>query len=40
MAKKRIVIAVGHKDLGTNLPEQKDAVEKSAKVIADLVQDG
>ena len=23
MAKKRIVIAVGHKDLGTNLPEQK-----------------
>ena len=25
MAKKRIVIAIGHKDLGTNLPEQKAA---------------
>ena len=40
MAKKRIVIAVGHKDLGTNLPEQKAAVAKTAKVIADFIQDG
>ncbi len=40
MAKKRIVIAVGHKDLGTNLPEQKAAVAKTAKVIAAFIQDG
>ena len=40
MAKKRIVIAVGHKDLGTNLPEQKAAVAKTAIVIADFIQDG
>ncbi len=40
MAKKRIVIAIGHKDLGTNLPEQKAAVAKTAKVIADFIQDG
>ena len=40
MAKQRIVIAVGHKDLGTNLPEQKAAVAKTAKVIADFIQDG
>lgn len=40
MAKKRIVVAIGHKDLGTNLPEQKAAVAKTAKVIADFIQDG
>lgn len=40
MAKKRLVIAIGHKDLGTNLPEQKAAVEKTAKVIADFIQEG
>ncbi|MCD7909029.1 MAG: carbamate kinase [Clostridium sp.] len=40
MAKKRIVMAIGHKDLGTNLPEQKAAVAKTAKVIADFIQDG
>ena len=39
MAKKRIVIAIGHKDLGTNLPEQKAAVAKTAKVIADFIQE-
>ena len=27
MAKKRIVMAIGHKDMGTNLPEQKEAVK-------------
>jgi len=36
MAKKRIVMAIGHKDMGTNLPEQK----RTAKVIADFIQDG
>ncbi len=40
MAKKRIVIAIGHKDLGTNLPEQKEAVAKTATVIADFIQNG
>lgn len=39
MAKKRIVIALGHKALGTNLPEQKKAVAETAKVIADFVQE-
>lgn len=40
MAKKRIVMAIGHKDMGTNLPEQKKAVKRTAKVIADFIQDG
>ena len=40
MAKKRIVLVLGHHALGTNLPEQKEAVTKTAKVIADFIQDG
>ena len=40
MAKKRMVIALGHRALGTNLPEQKAAVGKTAKVIADFIQAG
>lgn len=40
MAKKRIVMALGHNALGTNLPEQKRAVAKTAKVIADFIQEG
>ncbi len=40
MAKKRIVMAIGHKDLGTNLPEQKAAAARTAKVIADFIQQG
>ena len=40
MAKKRIVMALGHNALGTNLPEQKAAVAKTARVIADFIQDG
>lgn len=40
MAKKRIVMALGHNALGTNLPEQKAAVAKTAKVIADFIQEG
>lgn len=39
MAKKRIVMAIGHKDMGTNLPEQKEAVQRTAKVIADFIQE-
>lgn len=40
MAKKRLVLALGHDALGTNLPEQKAAVAKTAKTIADFIQDG
>lgn len=40
MAKKRIVIALGHDALGTSLPEQKAAVVGTAKVIADFIQNG
>ena len=40
MAKKRIVMAIGHKDMGTNHTEQKEAVKRTAKVIADFIQDG
>ena len=40
MAKKRLVLALGHDALGTNLPEQKEAVQRTAKVIADFIQEG
>ncbi len=40
MAKKRLVIALGHRALGTNMPEQKAAVATTAKAIADFIQDG
>ncbi|MDO4269046.1 MAG: carbamate kinase [Eubacteriales bacterium] len=40
MAKKRIVMALGHNALGTNLPEQKAAIESTARVIADFIQKG
>ena len=40
MAKKRIVVAIGHKDMGTNLPEQKEAVARTAQIISDFIQDG
>lgn len=38
--KKRAVIALGHRALGTTLPEQKAAVKKTAKSIADLIEEG
>ena len=38
--KKRIVIALGHRALGTTLPEQKKAVKTSAAVLADMVEEG
>lgn len=40
MAKKKVVVALGHKALGTTLPEQKVAVKTAAKAIADLVEEG
>ena len=38
--KKRVVVALGHRALGTTLPEQQEAVKKTSKVIADLIEDG
>lgn len=38
--KKRAVIALGHRALGTTLPEQKIAVTKTAQCIADLIEEG
>ncbi len=38
MRKKRIVIALGHEALGTTLPEQKEAARRTAKAIADFIQ--
>ena len=40
MSKKRMVIALGHKDLGFTLPELKAATEKTAVMIADFVENG
>lgn len=40
MEKKKVVVALGHRALGTTLPEQKIATKKSAKVIADLIESG
>ena len=38
--KKRVVVALGHRALGTTLPEQKEAVKRSSHVIADLIEEG
>ena len=38
--KKRVVVALGHRALGVNLPEQKAAVKQSAVCIADLIEEG
>ena len=38
--KKRVVVALGHRALGTTLPEQKEAVKHTAKAIAGLVEEG
>lgn len=40
MSKKRMVIALGHKDLGFTLPEQKAAVVRTAAMIGDFIEDG
>ena len=39
MRKKRIVIALGHEALGTTLPDQKTAAKKTAKAVADLIEE-
>lgn len=38
--KKRVVVALGHRALGTTLPEQKIAVKNTAKSIVDLIEEG
>ena len=38
--KKRVVVALGHRALGTTLPEQKEAVKNTSKIIADLIEKG
>ena len=38
--KKRVVLALGHRALGTTLPEQKAAIAHTSKCIADLIEEG
>ena len=40
MEKKRVVLALGHRALGTTLPQQQEGVRASAKIIADLAEEG
>ena len=38
--KKRVVVALGHKALGTTFPEQQTALKASVPILADLVEEG
>lgn len=38
--KKKVVVALGHRALGTTFPEQQTAVKSSARILADLVEEG
>lgn len=40
MSEKIVVVALGHRALGTTLPEQQVATKAAAKAIADLVEEG
>lgn len=40
MSEKIAVVALGHRALGTTLPEQKIATKTAAKAVADLVEEG
>jgi len=40
MSKKRMVIALGHKDLGVNLPDERIAVKKTASMISFFIEKG
>ena len=40
MSKKKAVVSLGHEALGSTTSEQLDAVKKTAKALADLVEDG
>ncbi len=39
MKKKKIVIALGHEALGKTLPEQREAVKRTAKAICDFIRE-
>ena len=38
MKKKKIVIALGHEALGTTLPEQQEATVRTAKAVAEFIE--
>lgn len=38
--KKRVVAALGHKALGTTFPEQQTALKSTARILADLAENG
>lgn len=40
MSRKKVVVALGHRALGTTLPEQYEATKKTAKILANLVEAG
>ncbi len=40
MSQNIVVVALGHRALGTTMPEQKKATQNAAKAIADLVEQG
>ena len=39
MSEKTVVVALGHKALGTTLPEQKEATKRTAKAVADFIRE-
>ena len=39
MKKKKIVIALGHEALGSTLPEQHEAAQRTARAVADFIRD-
>ena len=40
MQKERVVISLGHSAFGTTLPEQRKAVARAVRAVADLIADG
>lgn len=38
--RKKVVVALGHRALGTSFPEQQVALKTTAKILADLVENG
>ena len=40
MSRKKVVVALGHRALGTTLPEQYEATKRTAKILANLVEAG
>ena len=38
MSRKRVVVALGHRALGTTLPEQYEATKRTAKILANLLE--